>query len=160
MIMTCCHGVSALKSTVTSPVPVIPLMQTKRASMYLTWNVPFDAESMPAKIIGVSVLTQKRQLGFSIIITTEGGCSQENKMNSEEVKPTLEERAPFVLCHPESTGKSVATSRRQSSSHRALGACSLSWRVSTSSAISALHSATPATHTKSVILIGGTNSAY
>ena len=159
MIMTCCHGVSALKSTVTSPVPVIPLMQTKRASMYLTWNVPFDAESMPAKIIGVSVLTQKRQLGFSIIITTEGGCSQENKMNSKEVKPTLEERAPFVLCHPESTGKSVATSRRQSS-HKALGACSQSWRVSTSSAISALHSATPATHTKSVFLIAGTNSAY
>ena len=57
-MMTCCHGVNALKSTVVSPVPVIPLTQTKRASMYLIWNVPFDAESMPAEIIGVSVLTQ------------------------------------------------------------------------------------------------------
>lgn len=54
--MTCCHGVSALKSTVISPVPVIPLTQRKRASIYLTLNAPFDAESMPAAMTGTSVL--------------------------------------------------------------------------------------------------------
>jgi hypothetical protein len=55
-IMTCCHGVSALKSTVTSPVPVIPLTQRKSASMYLMLNAPLDAERMPAATIGKSVL--------------------------------------------------------------------------------------------------------
>ena len=57
-MIACCHGVSALKSTVASPVPVTPLTQTKRASMYLTSNAPFDAESMPAATIGVNVLTR------------------------------------------------------------------------------------------------------
>jgi len=64
--MTCCHGVSMLKSTVTSPVPVTPLMQTKRASMYLTSNAPLDAESMPAATIGTSVLTKNRQPSFHV----------------------------------------------------------------------------------------------
>jgi hypothetical protein len=58
-MMTCCHGVSALKSTVISPVPVTPLTQTKRASMYLMSDAPLDAESIPAAIIGVSILTRK-----------------------------------------------------------------------------------------------------
>ena len=55
-MMTCCHGVSVLKSTVASPVPVIPLTQRKRASIYLMSNSPFDAESMPAAMTGTSVL--------------------------------------------------------------------------------------------------------
>ena len=55
-MIACCHGVSVLKSTVASPVPVIPLTQRKSASMYLMLNVPFDAESMPAAMTGTSVL--------------------------------------------------------------------------------------------------------
>ena len=54
--MTCCHGVSTFKSTVTSLVPVIPLTQRKRASIYLMLNVPFDAKSMPAAMTRTSVL--------------------------------------------------------------------------------------------------------
>jgi hypothetical protein len=48
-----------LKSTVASPVPVMPLTQRKRASMYLMGNFPFDAESMPAPMSGTSVLVGK-----------------------------------------------------------------------------------------------------
>ena len=58
MMTTCCHGVSALKSIVASPVPVTALMQIKRASTYLTLNAVLDAESMPAATIGTSVLIE------------------------------------------------------------------------------------------------------
>lgn len=75
MMTTCCHGVSALKSTVTSPVPVTALMQIKRASTYLTLNVVLDAESMPAAIIGTSVLietlTKLDIAGLGSILTRE-----------------------------------------------------------------------------------------
>jgi hypothetical protein len=73
-------------------------------------------------------------------------------MNPKEVKPTLEEKAPFVLCHPKSTGKGVVVSPSMRVTR--------SWRVNTSSAISALHSVTPAAHTKSVFLVAWTDSAY
>jgi hypothetical protein len=62
-IMTCCHGVSALKSTVTSPVPVIPLTHTKRESMYWMSKDPLEAERIPAEMIGRSVLTRNVNKG-------------------------------------------------------------------------------------------------
>jgi len=94
--MTCCHGVSALRSTVTSPVPVTPLTQMKSASMYLMSNTPLDdAESMPAAIIGKSVLIG----GVNQGLIPHGKCSQEGKMNPKEIKVPPESRSPFILGH-------------------------------------------------------------
>ena len=54
--MTCCHAVSALRSSVASPVPVIALTQQKSRSTYRAGNLPLHACAIAASTSGVTVL--------------------------------------------------------------------------------------------------------
>ena len=54
--MACCHAVSALRSSVASPVPVIALTQQNSRSTYLAGNLPLLAYAMAASTSGVTML--------------------------------------------------------------------------------------------------------